>query len=180
MGPRSTLSRNLSWVEKGNQLKMADLVLEALNLTGVGYEIIECDPDLADTTAFCEYYGYKPEESANAIMVAGKGESRIYAMCVVLATTRIDVNKSVRKKLGTKKASFASPEEATEITGMTLGGVTPFGLPNDLPLWIDSRVMGCEKVIVGGGSRNRKIYVPPRALSSLPNAEIVEGLAKEA
>ena len=101
-------------------------------------------------------------------------------MCVVLATTRIDVNKSVRKKLGTKKASFASPEEATEITGMTLGGVTPFGLPNDLPLWIDSRVMGCEKVIVGGGSRNRKIYVPPHALSALPNAEIVEGLAKEA
>ena len=130
---------------------MADVVLEALNLTSVGYEIIECDPDLADTTAFCEHYGYKPEESANAIMVVGKGEPRIYAMCVVLATTRIDVNKSVRKKLGTKKASFASPEEATEITGMALGGVTPFGLPHDLPLWIDSRVMGCEKVIVGGG-----------------------------
>ena len=159
---------------------MTDLVLEALNLTNVHYEIIECDPDLADTTAFCKHYGYKPEESANAIMVVGKGEPRIYAMCVVLATTRIDVNKSVRKKLGTKKASFASPEEATEITGMALGGVTPFGLPNDLPLWIDSRVMGCEKVIVGGGSRNRKIYVPPHALSALPNAEIVEGVAKEA
>jgi len=158
---------------------MTDLVLEALNLTGVDYEIIDCDPDLADTTAFCEHYDYRLEESANAIMVVGKGEPRVYVMCVVLATTRIDVNKSVRKKLGTKKASFASSEEATDITGMTLGGVTPFGLPHGLPLWIDSRVMSCEKVIVGGGSRNRKIYVPPRALSSLPNAEIVEDLAKE-
>ena len=158
---------------------MTDLVLEALNLTGVDYEIIDCDPDLADTTAFCEHYDYRLEESANAIMVVGKGEPRVYVMCVVLATTRIDVNKSVRKKLGTKKASFASSEEATDITGMTLGGVTPFGLPHGLPLWIDSRVMSCEKVIVGGGSRNRKIYVPPRALSSLPNAEIVEELAKE-
>ena len=159
---------------------MSDPILSSLRSSGVDYEIIECDPELADTAAFCSHYGYQLEESANAIMVVGKGEPRTYAMCVVLATTRIDVNRSVRKKMGTKKASFASAEEATEITGMTLGGVTPFGLPDNLPLWIDNRVMRCDKVIVGGGSRNRKIYVPPRALSSLPNAEIVEELAKEA
>ena len=99
-------------------------------------------------------------------------------MCVILATTRIDVNKVVRKRLCSRKASFATPEATIEITGMTLGGVTPFGLPPDLPLWIDSRVMECERVIVGGGSRNRKIYLEPVGLASLPNAEIVEGLAK--
>lgn len=158
---------------------MADPVIAALEATGSDFEVIDCDPDLADTAEFCAHYGYRLDESANAIMVVGKSEPRTYAMCVVLATTSVDVNKVVRKRLGAKKASFAPPEETAEMTGMVLGGVTPFGLPNGLPLWIDSRVMSCDKVIVGGGSRDRKIYLPPAGLAALPNADVVEDLAKE-
>ena len=157
---------------------MRDHVLDSLSAIDTNYEIIDCDPELADTYAFCERYCYSLNESANAILVAGKTESPSYAMCVILATTKIDVNKVVRKKLGARKASFASPEATIDITGMTLGGVTPFGLPNNLPIWIDSRVMDCEKVIVGGGSRARKIYIDPLGLTHLPNAEIVENLAR--
>lgn len=157
---------------------MIDHVLDSLSAIDTNYEIIDCDPELADTYAFCERYGYSLNESANAILVAAKTESPSYAMCVILATTKIDVNKVVRKKLGARKASFASPEATIDITGMTLGGVTPFGLPNNLPIWIDSRVMDCEKVIVGGGSRARKIYIDPLGLTHLPNAEIVENLAR--
>ena len=157
---------------------MVDHVLDALSKAQVNFEVIDCDPELADTAAFCDHYGYALDESANAILVAGKGDPPSYAMCVILATTKIDVNKVVRKKLSAKKASFATPESTVEITGMTLGGVTPFGLPEGLPLWIDSRVMECEKVIVGGGSRARKIYLNPTGLTNLPNAEIVVGLAK--
>ncbi len=157
---------------------MVDQVLDALMTCGVSYEIIECDPELADTVDFCSNYGFQLDESANAILVVGKTEPPTYAMCVVLATTRIDVNKVVRKRLGSRKASFAAPETTIEKTGMTLGGVTPFGLPEGLPLWIDTRVMECEKIIVGGGSRNRKIYLDPNGLANLPDAEIVEGLAK--
>lgn len=157
---------------------MSDPVLAALAAVGVQHEVIDCDPDLADTAEFCAHYGYRLDESANAIMVVGKTEPRTYAMCVVLATTQVDVNKVVRKRLGAKKASFAPPDETAEITGMVLGGVTPFGLPDDLPLWIDGRVMECERVIVGGGSRDRKIYLPPAGLAALPNASVVEDLAK--
>ena len=156
-----------------------DSVLSTLDATGIGYEVIECDPDLADTAEFCAHYGYRLDESANAITVVGKSEPRTYAMCVVLATTQLDVNKVVRKRLGARKASFAPPEETAEMTGMTLGGVTPFGLPPDLPLWIDAQVMECDLVIVGGGSRARKIHLPPAGLAALPNAEVVEGLARE-
>ena len=158
---------------------MSDPVLEAAQATGVDYEVIECDPELADTAEFCAHYGYRMDESANAIMVVGKSEPRVYAMCLVLATTQVDVNKVVRKRLGVKKASFAPPDETAEITGMMLGGVTPFGLPANLPLWIDSRVMACAKVIVGGGSRDRKLYLAPAGLSALPSAEVVHDLAKE-
>ena len=114
-------------------------------------------------------------------IVAGKSEERPVACCVVLASSRLDVNGAVRKRLGTRKASFASPEETTECSGgMMIGGVTPFGLPGDLPVWIDALVMQRTQVIVGGGSRDRKILCPPQALAALPTAEVVESLAKAA
>ena len=101
------------------------------------------------------------------------------ACCLVLADTRLDVNGVVRKRLGTRKASFASADETIERSGgMQIGGVTPFGLPADLPIWIDERVMARERVIVGGGGRDRKILCPPATIVALPSAEVVTDLAK--
>ena len=145
--------------------------------TGQPFQLIDCDPDLADTAAFCAAYGYTLEQSANAIVVVGKSEPRVYAACVVLATTRLDVNGAVRRRFGVKKASFASSDETTSITGMLIGGVTPYGLPAGLPVWIDSRVVDVPEVIVGGGSRDRKLLVPPASLMALPGAEVVDDLA---
>ena len=142
-----------------------------------GVDVIDIDPDLADTAQFCAAYGYSMDESANAILVIGKSDPPVYAVGVVLATTRLDVNKSVRRRLGTRKASFAPPDATRELTGMEIGGVTPFALPDGLPLWIDSRVMGRPRIVVGGGSRACKVVGPPAMLLSVPSAEIVEDLA---
>ena len=152
-------------------------VLESLKDVGATFEVIDCDPSFADTSEFCNRYGYSPEESANAILLEGKAESPVYALCVVLATTRINVNKVARKRLGTRKASFASAEVTKKLTGMEIGGVTPVGLPDDLPIWIDNLVMEAPKVIIGAGSRNAKIYLAPENLLKFPNTHVVEGLS---
>jgi prolyl-tRNA editing enzyme YbaK/EbsC (Cys-tRNA(Pro) deacylase) len=154
-------------------------VQQQLDRLGTSYELFPCDPALADTTNFCAAYGFKPEESANTIVVVGKSDPPVYAACVVLATTRLDVNRTVRQKLGKRKASFAPAEETRVITGMEIGGVTVFGLPPDLPVWIDSRVMEPERIVLGGGSRSFKVLAPPSILLRLPNVEVVEGLANE-
>jgi prolyl-tRNA editing enzyme YbaK/EbsC (Cys-tRNA(Pro) deacylase) len=142
-----------------------------------GVDVIDIDPALADTAQFCAAYGYSMGESANAILVMGKSDPPVYAVGVVLATTRLDVNKSVRRRLGTRKASFAPPDATRELTGMEIGGVTPFALPDGLPLWIDSRVMDRPRVVVGGGSRACKVVGPPAMLLSVPGAEVVDDLA---
>lgn len=144
----------------------------------IDHRIVDCDPALADTADFVEAYGYSMEDSANTIVVIGKGDPPVYAACVVLAHTRLDVNKVVRKRLGVKKASFAPPEVTAELTGMAIGGVTPFALPDDLPLWIDARVMARERIVLGGGSRSCKVVGSPELLTALPAAEVVEDLAK--
>jgi prolyl-tRNA editing enzyme YbaK/EbsC (Cys-tRNA(Pro) deacylase) len=144
---------------------------------GVEHEIVPCDEALADTAAFCAAYGYSPEDSANTIVVAGKADPPRHAVCVLLATTRLDVNRTVRARLGTRKASFAGAEETRAITGMAIGGVTPFGLDPALPLWIDAAVMARGRIVLGGGSRACKVVGPPELLLRLPGAEVVEGLA---
>jgi len=155
-----------------------DSVLDQLASLGVDHEVMPCDPALADTAAFCAAYGVAPEDSANAILVVGKAEPRSYAVCLLLATCRLDVNGTVRRRLGSRKASFAGFDETEEVTGMTVGGVTPFGLPKALPVWIDGAVMERETVVVGGGSRDRKLRLSPAGLLAIPGAEVVDGLAR--
>jgi prolyl-tRNA editing enzyme YbaK/EbsC (Cys-tRNA(Pro) deacylase) len=152
-------------------------VQQQLDQLNVPYELFACDPALADTANFCAAYGFSPDQSANTILVIGKSDPPVYAACVVLATTRLDVNKTVRQRLGTRKASFAAAEDTRALTGMEIGGVTVFGLPPSLPIWIDSRVMERPSVVLGGGSRSFKVIASPRILLQLPGAEVVEGLA---
>ena len=144
---------------------------------GDSFEILPCDPALADTAAFCAHYGIPPEESGNTIVVATKREPKRHAACLVLATTRLDVNHAVRQLLGGQKLSFASGEETAALTGMMMGGVTVFGLPPDLPIYIDGAVLKARSVVVGGGSRSCKIRVAPEVLRRIPNAVVVEDLA---
>ena len=155
-----------------------EAVVATLEALGVAYEVVECDPDFADTAAFCERYGYPMEASANAICVVGKSAERPMSCCLVLASMRLDVNGVVRRRLGTRKASFADAAATVERTGMMIGGVTPFGLPAGLPVWIDAQIMECQQVIVGGGSRDCKILCPPASLLAVDGAEVVPGLAK--
>ena len=153
-------------------------VVDHLEELGAAYEVVECDPDLADTANFCERYGYSMDASANAICVIGKSAEAPMVCCLVLASMRLDVNGVVRRRLGVRKASFADAAATVERTGMMIGGVTPFGLPAGLPVWIDARVTECDKVIVGGGSRDCKILCPPASLLAIDGAEVVENLAK--
>ena len=148
----------------------------AVQALEVEHEFIECDPALADTAAFCQHYGYELADSANTIVVASKRPKGKYAACVVLATHRLDVNRTVRDLLDVKKLSFAPPEVTAEVTGMMMGGVTVFGLPTDLPLYVDAAVIERPWVIVGGGSRGLKIKVAPDALLAA-GGTVVAGLA---
>ena len=153
-------------------------VAEALAEYGINYEVLACDAELADTAAFCEHYGVSLEQAANTILVASrKVEPPRYAVCVVLGTTRLDVNRTVREKLQVKRLSFADAETTTRLTGMLIGGVTAIGTKG-VPIYVDSAVMGQSEVIMGGGNRTSKLRLNPAELVEAPGVEVVDGLAK--
>jgi len=152
-----------------------ELVTRTVEGLGIPYESIEIDPAYADTAAFCEKYGYPVDRSCNTIVVASKKEPKKYVACVVLAHTKLDVNKRVTKLMGVPKASFASAEEMMALTGMQVGGVTPFSLPEGMPLYIDDRIPPLDWIILGGGGRSLKIKISPDVFKKL-GAEVVGGL----
>ncbi|MGL3198545.1 MULTISPECIES: YbaK/EbsC family protein [Curtobacterium] len=141
-------------------------------------EAAPVDPTLADTAAFSEAYGFPVEGGANCIVVAGKrGEDVRYAACIVLAHTRLDVNRVVKKLLDVRKASFAPMDEAVRLTGMEYGGITPIGLPTSWPVYVDARVQDAPEVVIGAGLRGAKLFLPGTVLAALPHVQVVEGLA---
>jgi len=155
-------------------------VREVLGGLGLHHEMVEIDPQYADTAAFCAQYGYPMEQSANTIIVGSKKEPKRYCACVVRATRRVDVNHTVRKLLGVPRLSFADPEETRALTGMMLGGVTVFALPADLPIYVDEGLMSLPWIILGGGSRSLKVKISPDVFRALPGAQVVPGLVTAA
>ncbi|MEH0581753.1 MULTISPECIES: YbaK/EbsC family protein [Streptomyces] len=139
---------------------------------------VDTDPQWADTAVFVEHYGPELlEQSANCVVVAGKrGGETTLAACLVLSTTRVDVNGVVRRQLGARKASFAAMDTAVGETGMEYGGITPIGLPAAWPVLVDSAVVDLPYVLVGSGRRRGKLLVPGKALAELPGAVVLEGL----
>jgi len=157
---------------------IAARAVASLEATGAAFDVVPIDPVFADTAAFCSEYGYPLDVSANCLLVASRDPDPVVAACLALATTRLDVNHTVRRLLGARKVSFATAELTRERTGMELGGVTPFGLDPAIPLYIDARVMAHARVIVGGGSRRVKLLVDPAALVAIGGTTI-EGLARD-
>ena len=140
--------------------------------------VVEIDPTLADTAEFCAAYSSPMEASANCVVVLGKREGQQrYAACMVLATTRADVNGVVRRRLDVRKASFAPMDDAVARTGMEYGGITPVGLPEDWPVLIDSVAAAAPELVIGSGVRHSKIALPGAALGRLPGAEVIDNLA---
>ena len=152
-------------------------VVARLESAGAEFEMFEIDPDFADTAQFCEKYGFPLEKSGNTIVVASKRGQKKYCACIVTATDRLDVNKRVKGLMEVSRASFANADETMELTGMMIGGVTPFGLPDDLPIYADAKLRDLDYVILGGGSRSFKLKMAPAELGKLPNLEFIEGLS---
>jgi prolyl-tRNA editing enzyme YbaK/EbsC (Cys-tRNA(Pro) deacylase) len=146
-----------------------------------GVLVAEIDPDLADTAAFCTRYDVPLDISANCVVLAAKREGlRQLAACVVLATTRADVNGVARRTLDARKASFAPMDAAVAETGMEYGGITPVGLPPAWPLLVDDVVAATDRVVVGSGVRRSKLLLPGPTVAGLPGAVVLEGLGVRA
>lgn len=154
---------------------LAPPVAEAVKTIDAELYVSEIDPGVSDTAAFCERYEIGMDVSANCVVIEAKRADRVwYAACVILATTRADINSVIRKSLDARKTSFAPMEKAVNMTGMEFGAITPIGLPADWPIFIDTQVAASQKVIIGSGVRHSKLLVPGKLLGELRRASVMD------
>ena len=135
-------------------------------------EAFECEDQFSDTQSFCNHYGFKIEDSCNAILLKSKKPNEFVALFCVLGSNRLDVNHKAKSLLNAKKISFASKEEAEGITNQIYGGISPLGIPNEINVFIDKKVMEREKVFIGGGNRVSKFFLKPEVLKKLTNGTV--------
>lgn len=159
-----------------NDLLLHPKVAAALARHGLDHRAVACDPQYADTAAYCEHYHFPPGEGANTILVATRTAPVQFSACIVLPTTRLDVNKRVRQLMGGRKVSFASAEQTLALTGMQIGGVVAIGLPEDVPVYVDEAVLALPEVLLGGGNRSSKLVIDPRELLKLPQVQRIRDL----
>lgn len=160
---------------------VAPHVLAALTVLGLenSVGVVEIDPELSDTAATEAAYDLQPEWLANCVIVMGKreGEERI-AACVVPSTTRADINNLVKRRLDVRKASFMPREQAVELAGMEFGAITPIGLPNGWPVYVDETIATTPLLIVGSGIRKSKLVVPGALFDKFPGAVLIPELGR--
>ena len=137
-------------------------------------EVFECDDEFSDTQSFCDHYGYKIEDSCNAILIKSKKPEEFYTLFCVLGSTRLDVNHKAKSLMGARKVSFASKEEAEEITSQIYGGISPLGLVPEIKIFIDKQVLTREKIFIGAGNRVSKFFLKPESLIELTQGRIEE------
>lgn len=159
-----------------NETILHSKVTATLARHGIKHRAIECDPQYADTASYCEHYNLSPGEAANTIIVASKTDPVRYAACIVLPTTKLDVNKRVSQLMGVRKLSFASAEQTLALTDMQIGGVVAIGLPEDVPVYIDDAVFALPEILLGGGNRSSKLLLDPKELLKMPKAQRIKDL----
>lgn len=160
-----------------NTEEIEGYVKSTLQSLQVDYQWIEVDPEYADTAICCEKYGFEISNTGNTIIVASKRGEKKYSACIVRGTEKLDVNRKVRELMGVSRLSFANADDTLNLTQMMIGGVTPFGLPESLPIYIDEVIMGLEYVILGAGSRSAKLIISPESLLKIPNTNVIKDLS---
>ena len=130
-------------------------------------EVFECEDEFSDTQSFCDHYGYKIEDSCNAILIKSKKPEEFYSLFCVLGSNRLDVNHKAKSLMGARKVSFASKEEAEEVTSQIYGGISPLGLVQEIKIFIDKEVLTRKKIFIGAGNRLSKFFLTPESLVEL-------------
>ena len=166
---------SLSWLPARDHPELlAEPVRAAIADQRLTCYLAAIEPTLADTAAFCEAYQVPLVVSANCVVVAGRrAEISTMAACLVLATDRADINKTVRRHLDLRKISFATMADAVAQTSMEYGGITPIGLPPDWPILVDDHVAKSDWIVIGSGIRGSKVAIRGADVAALPGAEVL-------
>ena len=114
--------------------------------------------------------GQRPEQVVRSILFRLDAEH--FAMVLMAGAAQVDW-RTLRKHLGRSRLTMASEEEVLAVTGYQTGAVSPLGLPQPLPIFIDEGVLAEQEISLGSGVCGTTVILAAAdLLAALPEAEI--------
>jgi prolyl-tRNA editing enzyme YbaK/EbsC (Cys-tRNA(Pro) deacylase) len=123
-------------------------------------DVMEFDKSSATVEQAAETIGVAPARIAKTLSFRGRDENAI--LVVAAGDAKFD-NKKFRTQFGFK-ARMLSPDEVLEQTGHAIGGVCPFGLKNELDVYLDVSMQRFETLYPACGSTNSAIELTKEEL----------------
>lgn len=131
-------------------------------------EIVELEMN-STTTAMSAAWGVKPAQVAKTLSVRVGPRNLLLVTC---GDSRLD-NKKAKAVLG-GKAKMLPPDEVAALTGHQPGGVCPFGLATQMPVYFDVALKAFDEVVPAAGSPRAAIRINPVRMAKLVGAEWVD------
>lgn len=124
--------------------------------------LIEVEHSTATVEAAATALGVEPGRIAKTLAV--RAGEHLFLLCT-RGDARLD-NRKCKDEFGSRPRMLG-PEETLEVTGHPVGGVCPFGLKTELPVYLDKSLKAFELVYPAGGSLNTSVEVPTERLFEL-------------
>ncbi|HFQ2100339.1 TPA: YbaK/EbsC family protein [Providencia stuartii] len=125
-------------------------------------DIIETDGVTATIEQAAIVHNVEPNQIAKTLSLKVKNE---VVLVVCAGEARLD-NQKVKQALGSK-ARMLRADEVVELTSHPVGGVCPFGLPSELPVYCDISLQQYSEVLPAAGSVNSALRISPQRMLEL-------------
>lgn len=132
-------------------------------------EILELEASTATVALAAEGHGVQPGQIAKTLSL--KTGDTVF-LVVARGDARLD-NKKIKAAFG-GKAKMLGAEEVSAITGHPVGGVCPFGLATEIPIYCDISLKAFDEVLPAAGSTNSALRIAPERMAELVGAKWVD------
>ena len=145
-------------------------VIEALDRLHIPYRTYTHPGPISSLEQAAAERGQRPAQVVRSILFRLDAEH--FAMVLAAGAAQVDW-RTLRKRLGRSRLTMASEEEVLAVTGYQIGAVSPLGLPQPLPVYIDEGVLAEAEISLGSGVRGTMVILRSADLrQALPDAEV--------
>ncbi len=131
--------------------------------------VIELEVSTATVALAAEAHGVEPGRIAKTLAFrVGAGQT---ILLVARGDARID-NRKFKDALG--KGKMLPADEVVALTGHPVGGVCPFGLASDLPIYLDRSLQAFDEVLPAAGAVHSAVRISPEQLAEITGGQWVD------
>lgn len=131
--------------------------------------IIELEVSTATVALAAAAHGVEAGRIAKTLAFRINGNQAM--LLVARGDARID-NRKFKDCFG--RGKMLPAEEVVELTGHPVGGVCPFGLANELPIYLDQSLQAFDEVLPAAGAIHSAVRLSPQQLAELTGGQWVD------